>query len=632
MRTSIIYIMKIDNIGGFNMKFKKAFIIPVVCTTLITGAAVGFAISQNPSVRNIEQAEAASSSSYTMTAREMFAGMSSHYNDTAELVDGNIRVTSTVAGQFNITLQNADTTNMGKLVRNATSLTLSMKISAASEMNKSVICRYKDTSAANNWIYSSMNLNDAEAGFVDVTFNKPEDLAYFEIPTFQSTVVGAYVDIRSCTFNGLTSFVNASYTAIASGWNHGGYGGNAVLLTFNQTLGSAASTTNVAAQIADKVTINGVAIADISGGKISYDHSNGYFWIHYSADSILATVEYPTTILEVKDGTLFESAILNGVKLAFDTSSNIWVDDDIILNDLVMNSDYTLFTVDSSTMAGNGTFPYYTPASVSQFTDHNFGVQFNVVANTDSRNHFYIRFGSALALNDYLEICIDPSINNNLYISHFNGGGMVNASVKSFSMVTGQNYKIEAYSIKDSETTVSVILAINGKMKFNMQAMSIADPVASGFFCIMQGTADDTSNTFSPCATTDAEAIERFGKRALHTEDIPFSDNSETGACSAYLAPAKTYYTNYLYKATKLAFIGDAAYAQLKARLVAWGAANSEQITFNAWTGEIEVAALASPAAIIAKDNNVYLVIILVSIVTVSTLGAFLLLKKRKHN
>ena len=615
------------------MKFKKAFIIPVVCTTLIAGAAVGLAISQNPSVRNIEQAEAASSTSYTMTAREMFAGISNHYGDTAELVDGNIRVTSTNAGQFNIILQNANTTNMGKLVRDATSLTLSMKISAASDMNQNVICRYKDTSSANKWIYSTMNLVDAEAGFVDVTFNKPEDLAYFEVPTFQSTVIGAYVDIRSCTFSGLTAFANVSYTAIASGWNHGGYGGDAVLLTFDQALGAAANSTNVAAQIADKVTINGVAVSDISGGKISYDHGGNYFWVHYSADSILPTEQYPTTILEVKDGTLFESAILNGVKLAFDTDSNVWVDDDIILNDLVANGDYTLFTVDSTNFNSNGTFPYYTATSISQFEGHNFGVQFNVVANTESRCHFYIRFGSAVAMNDYLEVCIDPSINHNLYLSKFNGTkGPINGVAKSFSMETGVNYKFECYSIQDSETTVGVILAINGKIILNFKSLSISNPVNCGFFCIMQGTADDTSNTYSPCATTDAEAIARLGKKVLHTEDIPFSDNRETGACSAYLAPAKSYYTNYLFKATKLAFISDAAYSQLKARLVAWGAANGEQITFNQWTGEIQVAALASPLTIISKDNNVYLIVILVSVVAVSTLGAFILLKKRKHN
>ena len=308
---------------------------------MIAGAGVGLALSQKASLnKKVEVAEAASSASYTMTAREILAGKVTNYNDTIEIVDDVMRVTSTVAGQFNIHLQSADGTHMGKLLRNATSITFSVKISAASEFNKNVVCRYKDTSATNKWIYSTMNLNNAETGFTDVTFNAPEDLDYFEVPTFQSEVVGGYIDIRSLTFNGLTGFTNPSYTAIASGWNHGGYGGNAVLLAFNQTLGSAANTTNVAAQLADKVTINGVAIADISGGKISYDHGNNYFWVHYSADSILPTAAFPKTILEVKDGTLFQDAILNGVKLAFDTATNVWVDDDIVLHDLVANGDY----------------------------------------------------------------------------------------------------------------------------------------------------------------------------------------------------------------------------------------------------------------------------------------------------
>lgn len=617
------------------MKIKKVFAISGICAALVIGAGVSIALSQRAaSNRSFEVAEAASSSTYTMTARELMAGKSGNYNDTIELVDGNMRITSTVAGQFNMTLQNADTTNIGKLLRNATSLTFSVKISAASEMNKNVICRYKDTSAANKWIYSTMNLANAEAGFVDVTFNKPEDLAYFEVPTFQAEVIGAYVDIRSCTFGGLTGFTSTSYKTIANGWNHGGSGGNAVLLTFDQTLGAAASATNVAAQIADKVTINGVAIADISGGKISYDHGHGYFWVHYSADSILPTAQYPTTILEVKDGTLFESSILNGVKLAFDTDTNLWVDDSLILNDLVMEGDYTLFTVDSTTMHSNGSFPYYTSASVSQFEDHNFGVQFNVVANTDSRNHFYVRFGSALAMNDYLEVCIDPSLNHNLYISKFNGTtGPINSIAKSFSMTNDVNYKIEIYSIKDSASTVSIILAINGKIIINIESLSISNPVDCGFFCIMQGTADDTSNTFSPCATTDAEAIERFGKKVLHTDDIPFSNNAETGACLNYYAPAKAYYTNRLYKTQKLLVANDATFANIKNRLVAWAAANGETISLNIWTGDIEVASARSLIAIVGKDNSV-IIIVVISAMSISLLvvGGIYIARRRKQN
>ena len=617
--------------GGFNMKIKKALIIPAVCTALIAGAGVGLALSQKASLnKKVEVAEAASSASYTMTAREILAGKVTNYNDTIEIVDDVMRVTSTVAGQFNIHLQSADGTHMGKLLRNATSITFSVKISAASEFNKNVVCRYKDTSATNKWIYSTMNLNNAETGFTDVTFNAPEDLDYFEVPTFQSEVVGGYIDIRSLTFNGLTGFTNPSYTAIASGWNHGGYGGNAVLLAFNQTLGSAANTTNVAAQLADKVTINGVAIADISGGKISYDHGNNYFWVHYSADSILPTAAFPKTILEVKDGTLFQDAILNGVKLAFDTATNVWVDDDIVLHDLVANGDYTLFTVEN--MASNSDFPFYTGSSIAQIEDHNFGVQFNVVANTDVRNHFYIRFGTAVANNDYYEVCIDPNLNNNLYISRLNGtGGPIEGTVKGFSMTTGVDYKFECYSIKDSATTANFVLAINGKIYINYKA-SIADPYACGFFCIMQGSGDKTANTFSVCPTTNGEAIARFGKKVLHTDDIPFSDNTDTGNCLNYYANAKAYYTNRLVRATKLLIANDATYVNIKNRLVAWAAANGETITLNMWTGEIEVQAANGMIAVINKNNAVVIVVV-VSMMALSFLAVGMFYyRKRKHN
>ncbi len=620
--------------GNSTMKKFIRFFAVVLGLGLVSGAGVGLALSQKaPANKTFEMAEAASSSSYTMTARELLAAKTANYNDTVALVDGNLRVTATVVAQFNIAFNSAETSNFGKLSRNATSFTLTMKVSAASEIATNVlICRYSDGST-NKWIYKSIDLSAAEAGFIDVTFAKPEDLVYFEVPTFQASVVGAYVDIQSCRFDGLTAFTVKNYTNLVDGWNHGQNGGNAVLFRFNDTLGANGITyTNWAPQIADKVTINGVAICDITGGKISYDHGGKYFWVQYSEESIVPTAEYPNTILEIKDGTFFENSILSGIKVAFNQTTSLWEDNAIFLYDIIQDAEYTLFTVNSTDYVANTQYAYYSAAAMPELPDCNFGVQLNAVAETDDRDPFYIRFGSSLAGNDFVDLVLDPKGNKNLYIRKFNGTtAVMDPTVKAFEMTTGVTYKIEFYSLKDSESTVTFILGINGKVIFKTESLSLgATPVANNFFCVMRGTNNDTSITFSECPTTNAEAIQRFGKRVLHTEDIPFSNNAETNACLTYYGPAKAYYTNRLSKAEKLLVVNDGAYADLKARLVAWGAANGENITFNASTGAIVVN--ASNRISLFHDES-YKNVILIVVLATSLAGLFTFLyfyKKKK--
>ena len=153
--------------------------------------------------------------------------------------------------------------NFRTLVEDCTSLTFTIKISSASEFaNGNVFLRYNDGTTT-NYTLTVIDLNAAETDYIDVSFNKPSGAIYFDCLTFEASAIGAYVDIKSCTFNGLTSFNTASAVDIVTiyGWNHRDLenGTYSTLLQYDADFGlTAASNTNYATQLADKVTLNGV--------------------------------------------------------------------------------------------------------------------------------------------------------------------------------------------------------------------------------------------------------------------------------------------------------------------------------------------------------------------------------------
>ena len=129
-------------------------------------------------------------------------------------------------------------------------------------------------------------------------------------------------------------------------------------------------------------------------------------------------------------------------------------------------------------------------------------------------------------------------------------------------------------------------------------------------------------------STTKESALERFGVRKLKSDSIPFSDNRDTGACLTYYGEAKNYYNNYLAKTQKEAFVSDAAYANLRARLSAWATANGD--SFDA-IGLGSFSSVRNDLLFISNTDMSTLLIIIVSSAMAASIILFLIKKKKRQ-
>ncbi len=133
------------------------------------------------------------------------------------------------------------------------------------------------------------------------------------------------------------------------------------------------------------------------------------------------------------------------------------------------------------------------------------------------------------------------------------------------------------------------------------------------------GTADDTT------------IVQNF-ITAYMQPNIDPSNKSDTGACrgeNGYYAVAKSHLSSDLNNAQRLIFRDDFdAYYQ---RMIDWGVACSENFAIDN-TGAIVTSARNSRAISFVSNNvNVPVIIALVSVISLSTVGAFFLLRRRKE-
>ena len=133
---------------------------------------------------------------------------------------------------------------------------------------------------------------------------------------------------------------------------------------------------------------------------------------------------------------------------------------------------------------------------------------------------------------------------------------------------------------------------------------------------------------------TDANIVEQFIGIDLHfdVDVIDVANNADTGACrgaSGYYAQARTTYVGMTY-AQKQLFLNTSAYAEGKARFVAWAAANGEKIN----PSNYDLISLNSQQLMQIVSNNsiVALVIVSMSLITVSGLAFFLIRRKKNYN
>ena len=131
---------------------------------------------------------------------------------------------------------------------------------------------------------------------------------------------------------------------------------------------------------------------------------------------------------------------------------------------------------------------------------------------------------------------------------------------------------------------------------------------------------------------TNLQEVDAFVSGYMHPE-ISYEDNSDTNACRAEGEGAENYYGlastafNELSERQRQLFVSEEAYANPYARLQAWATANGQE--FNS-SNLLVPSAAESFYSVNDMNNNSYIIIIVISAVSVMSFGLALFLRKKR--
>lgn len=593
------------------MKIKKAFIIPAVCAAMTIAAGVGLAIHKNVSYTKVEEVRADAEIN-----DKSGCIYSDAYNNVSQDSSHNkalITFTGTAHGLADGTVVD-DSATLSNILFNGNPLTTysGSKVVVWGGQNWFFVIYPKTTVKGTTLeLLGGLTVGDSVCEHTMFTMN---DSGLWK-RSFKDAVNSTYASIYDDTYNN---------TQHATGYNrlmftYTGVAHNGATLAGERQLG-----------IYDNyISLSGNTLASYAGGSTQIAPWSGQKWIQ---------IIYPETAVSVGSRLVINAGCKIGdavfEKIIFQlNSSNKWekltlIDDD----DLVANSDYKLFTINDYAFSKNdGAGFIFFPAVAGSIDamSNSFGLRF-IVNFPEANSNASIKLGGTDIYGTGPIVQITLNFTNNVYLT-FNGSIDWSTSiVHTWSVNT--DHLVEIYVIHTSDTSCTILLDIDSSLIFK-----VAKDTTGLVFnnnAVATGTAN-TASYFSSATDTTALALSRFANRQLKANDISFDNNAETDACKGnegYYAKAKAHYNNLLTSNQKKAFANDASYSNLRARMVAWAAANGETISFNTTTGELEVQAANGMIAVINK-NNAAVIIVVVSMITLSFLavGAFYL-RKRKHN
>ena len=520
---------------------------------LLVGGAV--ALAKQDKKQALQTKAAVDTTSYTMTAREIVGALGRYSDSTGAITDdNNLRLTADGTGQFRYFFNDSDARNFRVLSDDCVSLTLTLKISAATELGARIFCRCWTESEEYAWL--DMDLAAAEADFISVTFNKLESGKYFDGFIFQAEAEGAYVDIKSITFNGLTSFNVVNFVAIQGGWNHydRGNGTHSTLFRYDANFGTAtASDVDYAPQLGEKVTFNGHPFQE--AGTINHEHGNNYFQFTY-VDSFMAQFETP--VIEIKDVIFFEKAFIEPIRIVFNGTE--WEVKNLIADDpLIKNSDFVLYGPDDYDFGkDHDGWAFHTWDAMPELTGHqSFGLQFTMKSGEDDNGYFQLKFGSSITSHDAF---LFTYYNQLLYLEQIKGGdpGLPNSEKEfAINLADQQQRTLEFYVIKDSDTTAAIMVGIDGVKAFKSRSIDISTIPEWNHMALqlIQGSFGKT--TIDASIETRNDALGKFYDKKLANYAAPYM--------TAY-AEANTYMDTYLTPGQRDAFENSSAYASINAK------------------------------------------------------------------
>ena len=386
---------------------------------------------------------------------------------------------------------------------------------------------------------------------------------------------------------------------------------------------------------ASYVTLDGNPLP--SGSQIAAWSDQTWITIIYPASS----VSTGSTLL-IKEGTKIGNAVLEKMVFKLNSSSK-WEKLGLIADDpLVKNNDYMLFTPsDFGLKLQNDSIPFY--GDVGSIFENSFAFQLNITipAVNISTTGVRIRFGATniYGSNPLFVLYLNDSTAK--FMLGVGGESNTNWDWNTYSASpawwTGDvTHLIEFYAIKTDNTNMVFLLGVDGELIWKTSAHDISGFDYTGHtFFNLENKGSTKDKTYYASAPTVEKALTRFGERKLKSNDVSFGNNNDTGACrggEGYYANAKAFYNTFLTATQKQAFANESAYANLKARMIAWGAANGETISFNASTGALEVSASNRLVIMDPRNSVVLMVIITVSLLVMLTAGGVLYIRRKKEN
>ena len=305
-------------------------------------------------------------------------------------------------------------------------------------------------------------------------------------------------------------------------------------------------------------------------------------------------------------------------------------------DELVKNADYLLFTPSDYSISGNNSIPFYKDLG-GVFLD-SFAFQFNVNIASENLDATSAKinlgatdiYGNNPAFIFYLN---DATYKFGMFL---NGNYDWDTYNKIPNWTADTDHLVEFYAIKSDATHMVFILGFDGFVLWKTQPKDISGINFTGhtFISFSNKGTSQLASVYSSVPTL-TKALNRFGKNKLHSEDIAFDNNANTGACAGengYYVKAKAFYNTYLTPTQQKEFATNASYENLRNRIVAWGAANGEAVSFNASTGALVI---SSNRINVFHDHSENIAVIIVAITMAALSMAMMLyhfLRKKKYS
>lgn len=306
----------------------------------------------------------------------------------------------------------------------------------------------------------------------------------------------------------------------------------------------------------------------------------------------------------------------------------------LIDNDpLVANSDYKLFTISDYPFSKNsaGGWPFYSGTDMVDAMSDSFGFRFilNIPEGGTSAN-VSLRFGGTNLFGANAKLTVNMNYSSSISVA-FNGE-TDSSSIVYPNWTTGVDHLVEIYFIKRTSTSANILIGYDGKILWKSENKNISGVTFQNYFSAA-GT-ENTADYYKSAADTTSKALNRFSQRQLHSGDVAFDNNNDTGMClgeNGYYANAKAFYNHFLTNNQKIAFATNNTYAQQRERFIAWGSANGETISFNNSTGDLISNSLNVSIFNKGMSNN-YIMLIVFAICggALLSLLVFSLKKKKK--